>query len=150
MPNPELMWIETKPGLWRSVDGHYVIMRFTLPDDRPDPSSIYIVNRFDQAMVEAYPGNLGYFRSHEISLERAQAFAARDAYSWAHAAERDVPEDYPAEALVPFFWPISEGITKGALAVVRDGDRLVARVVGMARGEDAFEPVVYAEAEVPQ
>jgi hypothetical protein len=143
-----MIWIETKPGLWRDVAGAYVIARFTLPDDRPDPSDIYIVNRFDPAMVAAYPGNLGYFRSQELTLDAAMAFAERDAYGWTHNAERSIPEDFPALALARFFWPISEGTSMGALAVIRDGDRIVARVVGMARGEDAFEPGTYAEIDL--
>jgi hypothetical protein len=148
MPNPDLMWIETKPGLWRSVDGNYAIMRFTLPDDRPQHAEMFIVNRFDPAMSQAYPGNLGYFRGQELSLPAALAFAARDAYCFAHASERSVPENYPADAAARFFWPISEGTTRAALAIVREGGRLLARVVGMARGEDAFEPVTYAEIDL--
>jgi hypothetical protein len=51
-------------------------------------------------------------------------------------------------ALERFFWPISEGTTQAALAVVRDGERIVARVVGMARQEDPFVPVTYAEIDL--
>ena len=43
---------------------------------------------------------------------------------------------------------LSEGTTRAALAIVRNGDRVAARVVGMSRGEDAFEPAVYAEIDI--
>jgi hypothetical protein len=145
MPNPDLMWIETKPGLWRSVDGKYAIVRTVLPEDRPNPAERYTLRKFDPASVAAYPGNLGYFVAEEYTLPAAQAHAARDAYCDAHASERHVPADFPALALQSFFWPISDGTTRAALAIVWDGDRVVARVIDMARQEDPFEPVVYAE-----
>jgi hypothetical protein len=47
-----------------------------------------------------------------------------------------------------FFWPISDGTTRAALAVIRDGDRIVARVVGMSRRERDFEPGTYAEIDI--
>jgi hypothetical protein len=146
MPTPDLMWVETKPGLWHSIDGKYVIVRTVLPEDRPNPAECYTLRKFDPASVAAYPGNLGYFRTEENTLQAAQEAAERDAYCDAHRAEMSVSEDYPALALTRFFWPIDhDGITRGALAIVRDGERVVARIVSMARPEGPFEPVVYAE-----
>lgn len=65
------------------------------------------------------------------------------------AGERNIPTDFPAHALDRFWWPISEGVTLGALALVREGGKMYARVYGMARqSTQEFEPVVYAELEV--
>ena len=145
---PDLTWTETRPGLWRSADGRYVILRAELPEDRERRTVTYTLRKIDPASARAYPGTLGYFRTERYSLEEAKSAAATDAYCEAHANERSIPEDYPSLALARFFWPISEGVTRAGLAVCRDGDRITARVVGMARGEDAFEPVTYAEIDI--
>jgi hypothetical protein len=148
MPDPELTWTETRPGLWRSTDGRYAIVRAELPEPLACRKTTYTLRKIGPASARACPGTVGCFRAERYSLEEAQSAAAADAYCDDHAAERSVPEDYPALALARFFWPISEGITKAGLAICRDGDRIVARVVGMARGEDAFEPVTYAEISI--
>jgi hypothetical protein len=142
------LWFELKPGVWRSLDGRYAIIRTVLPEDRPDPTEVYTLRKVSPEMAAAHPGGLGYFVSERYRLEEAKGEAARDAYCEAHAGEMSVPEDFPALALERFFWPISGGITKAALVVVRDGDRTVARVVGMARQEDPFVPVTYAEIDL--
>jgi len=144
----DLLWFELKPGVWRSLDGRYAIIRTVLPEDRPDPTTLYTLRKVDPASAAAYPGTLGYFITERYRLGEAKAEAVRDAYCEAHAAEMSVPEDFPALALARFFWPISQGITKAALAITRDGDRTVARVVGMARQEDPFVPVTYAEIDL--
>jgi hypothetical protein len=146
MPDPDLTWTETEPSLWRSTDGRYAILRTQLPG--PAPNVIYTLRKIDPASARAYPGTAGYFRAERWSLSEAKRTAATDAYCDDHGAERHVPEDYPALALAWFFWPISEGTTRAALAISRDGDRVVASVIGMARGEDAFEPTVYAEIDL--
>jgi hypothetical protein len=143
-----LLWFELKPGVWRSLDGRYAIIRTVLPEDRPDPTEVYTLRKISPEMAAAHPGGLGYFITEVYRLEEAKAAAGRDAYCEAHAAEMSVPEDFPALALARFFWPISGGVTKAALAVVRDGDRLMVRVVGMARQEDPFVPVTYAEVDL--
>jgi hypothetical protein len=143
------MWVETRPGLWRSVDGHYVIIQLLLPEDLPEPSKMYVINRFDPSMVAVRPGNLGYFRGQEDSLKAAQDFAARDAYCFDHHADRSVSEDFPAVALERFCWPIDyDGASMGALAIVRDGGRVLARIIGMHRQEDPFVPYVLAELDI--
>ena len=146
MPDPDLTWTEPEPGLWRSTDGRYAILKTALPG--PLPNVIYTLRKIDPASARAYPGTVGYFRAERWSLSEARRTAATDAYCDDHGAERHVPKDYPALALTRFFWPISEGTTRAALAISRDGDRVVARVIGMARGEDAFEPAVYAEIDI--
>jgi hypothetical protein len=146
MPDPELTWTEPQPGLWRSTDGRYVILRTQLPG--PAPNVVFTLRKIDPASARAYPGTVGYFRAERWSLSEAQRTAATDAYCDDHGAEQHVPKDYPALALARFFWPISEGTTRAALAIVRNGDHAVARVIGMSRGEDAFEPAVYAEIDI--
>lgn len=143
-----IMWVDVRPDLWRSVDGTYVILRTVLPEDRQEPTQTYTLRKLNPDMVAAYPGTLGYFRGEHYTLEEAQQHAERDAYCSEHAAERSVPEDFPSLALQRFFWPISEGVTRGALAVVREGDRILVRVVGMSRQQHAFEPGVYAEIDI--
>lgn len=66
-------------------------------------------------------------------------------------AERipDVPEDYPADARADFFWPISNGTTRAALILDRDGDWITAKVVGMHRASGEYEPGVWAEVGIP-
>ena len=145
----EPQWTEMQPGWsWRSTDGTYVILRSVLPEDRPHPAETYTLRKVDPASARAYPGSLGYFVAERYTLADAQGEARRDAYGDEHSRERSVPEDFPSLALELFFWPISQGTTRGALAVVRDGDRIVARVVGMARQEDPFVPVTYAEIDL--
>lgn len=145
----ELTWTEIQPGWsWRSEDGRYVILRAVLPEDRAQPAETYTLRKIDPAMAAVYPGTLGYFRGEHYDVAGAKAHAERDAYCDAHSAERDVPDTYPSVALKRFFWPISEGTTRAALAIVRDGDRLVARVVGMAREEDPFVPGTYVEIDL--
>lgn len=148
MAADDLLWFELKPGVWRSLDGRYAIIATVLPEDRPDPTTVYTLRKVSPESAAAYPGGLGYFVSERYRLEEAKAEAGRDAYCEAHAGEMSVPEDFPALALERFFWPISGGVTKAALVVVRDGDRTVARVVGMARQEDPFVPVTYAEVDL--
>lgn len=63
---------------------------------------------------------------------------------------RDVPEDYPAVALRRFFWPISNGTTRAALAIISDGSRVLAQVVGMARRDGPLVPVIWAEIDVTE
>jgi hypothetical protein len=142
------MWVDVRPGLWRSVDGTYVILRTVLPEDRPAPTETYTLRKLNPDTVAAYPGTLGYFRGEHYTLEEAQQHAERDAYCSEHAAEMNVPEDFPSLALQRFFWPISEGVTRGALAVVREGDRILVRVVGMSRHVHEFEPGVWAEIDI--
>ncbi len=144
-----LTWTEMQPGWsWRSDDGKYVILRSVLPENRERSAEIYTLRKIDPATRRAYPGSLGYFRAERYTQAEARDEARRDAYRDEHWQQASVAEDFPAMALARFFWPISDGTTRAALAVVRDGDRILARVVGMARKEDPFEPVTYAEIDV--
>jgi hypothetical protein len=156
--NATLTWIETDPGqIWRSLDGRYAIMAVTLPENPPHVE--YHVRKVDPNMAAAYPtrGTLGvllestpWLWNDENSVHSAQAIAERDAWSDAHWRSRNVTEDYPAEAVKPFYWPISNGCIKGGLVVERVDGRLVARVVGMGRHDDEYEPGTYAEIDLTE
>jgi hypothetical protein len=141
-------WAQTRPGLWRSLDGRYAIVGTVLPEDRPDPTPVYTLRKIDPASARAHPGTLGHFLAEEYSLGQAQQCAERDAYCQAHAEDMSVPDDFPCVALTRFWWPISAGTTRGALAVVRTGDQVFVQVIGMSRKTGAFEPAVYAETDV--
>ena len=141
-------WAETKPGLWRTTDGRYAIVRTTLPEDRPEPTQTYTLRKIDPALACANPGRLGYFIVERYSLSEVQQAAENDAYTDEHRAETSIPETYPALALARFFWPISNGVTRGALAITCDGDRTSARVIGMSRRVDAYEPGTYAQIDL--
>jgi hypothetical protein len=146
-----LTWLEMTANLWRSVDGRYIIVGSVLPEWRPDPTQIYTLRKIDAASRDAYPQNwtCGCFVEETYGLDAAKRAAELDAWSEAQGVARHVPKDYPAVAVKRFFWPISTGTSKGALAIVRDGDRLLARVVGMGRGEDdRYQPGIFAEIDL--
>lgn len=147
-----LTWIETEPGkLWRSLDGQYAIMAVTLPES--PPTTEYHVRKIDPMVASAYPtrGTLGvllesspWLWSRENSVHSAEAIANRDAFSSAH--DRSIPADHPAVALVPFWWPISNGTSRGALAVSWKDGQLVAQVLGMTRdGDEGFVPAEWTD-----
>lgn len=146
---PGITWARKGPGVWRSTDGRYAVVATILPEDRPEPTTTYTLRKIDSESAAAYPGTLGSFLTERYNLEEAQDAAIPDAHCDAHRAEMSIPEDFPAVTLERFWWPISQGVTKGALAIVRDGDRIVARVIGMACREGPFEPVTYAEVDLP-
>jgi hypothetical protein len=153
MNDPTLTWTKAGPGIWRSLCGRYVILRAVLPEDRPAPSVTYTLRKVDKAMAVVYPGTLGYLGyllTEEHDLAGARRAAERDAYSDTYGSQRSVPDDHPAVALRRFYWPISDGVTRGALTVVRDGDRLVAQVVGMVRRQDdqGYEPAPWVEIDL--
>jgi hypothetical protein len=137
----EMNWLATEPGVWRSDDGRYAIVAQTLPE-KP-PRTVYQARKVDEAMASAYPerGDLGYLLeespwcwNEDNSVHSAEAVIERDAFTSAH--DTSVPEDHPAAALSRFWWPISKGTSRGALAVtVRDGE-VVAQVLGMTRRDD--------------
>jgi hypothetical protein len=150
-PTDPLTWIDTEPDLWRSVDGRYVIVSTVLPERRADATRVFTLRKIDAASRTAYPPGwtCGYFVDESYSLHEAQAAAERDSWVEAQGAARNVPADYPAAALKRFYWPISQGTSMGALAIVREGNRLVARVVGMGRrSSDVYEPGVFAELDL--
>lgn len=144
-------WLATEPGIWRSADGRYAIVAQALPEN--PPRTVYQARKVDEAMARAYPerGDLGYLLeespwcwNEDNSVHSAEAVIERDAFTSAH--DTSVPEDHPAAALSRFWWPISKGTSRGALAVtVRDGE-VVAQVLGMARHDDSgFEPEPWTE-----
>jgi hypothetical protein len=144
-----LTWTEARPGLWRSDDGRYAIVRSVLPEDRPEPNAVYVTRKISAVSVLAWPGTLGYFLAERYSLPEARQCAEQDAWRDAQGDACNVPADFPALALGRFWWPISDGTTGGALAVVEDGDRVVARVIGMCRSDrDVYEPSTYAGVDV--
>lgn len=143
-----LIWIDIQPDLWRSLDGRYVILRTVLPED-PQPTAVYTLRHLDPLMAAAHPGTLGSFVAEAHTLQEAQQEADRHAWVRAHGAESHVPADFPALRLERFFWPISEGTSRAALAIVRENGRVLARVVGMGRNNaDAYEPGTYAEIDL--
>lgn len=142
------MWIDVKPGLWRSIDGRYVILRTVLPEERPTQKEIFTLRKLDPEMVKAHPGTLGYFIAEAYTLDGAKRSAANDAWRDAQGTDRHVPEDLPALELARFFWPISAGTTQAGLAVVCEGGRIFARVVGMSRKDERYEPGTYAEIDI--
>lgn len=147
-PAGSLTWTQTTPDLWRSTCGRYTIVRTWLPET--PPREAFTLRRIDPAMARVRPDTVGYFRAEHYALSGAQQAAERDAYTVEHAADTHVPEDFPAVALARFYWPISDGTTRAALAVVAEDDRLLARVVGMARKTDPYEPVTYAEIDLDE
>jgi hypothetical protein len=110
----------------------------------------YALRMVDPASLRAYgPRTTGYHHSQHYTVAAAMQEANEYAWKVAQGADRHVPKDYPAILMERFFWPISEGVSMGALAIVRDGDRLVARVVGMSRGrDDRYEPGTYVEVQL--
>lgn len=144
-----LTWTEERPYLWRSHEGDYVILRTVLPEANADPKAIFTLRKIDPAMGRAYPGGLGYFLAEHYTLADAQQYAENDAWSQAQGIARHVPEDLPALALRRFWWPISGGTEQGALAIVREDGRILARVVGMSRSDDdRYEAGTYAEIDI--
>lgn len=152
-----MQWLETEPGIWRSLCGRYVIVAVELPE-RPR-NTVYLVRKIDPSMAAAYPHSnyLGYplaespwLWNTDNSVHSAQAIAERDAFAMDHIRQLHVPKDYPAIALERFYWPISKGTKMAGLALVRDDDdHLVVRVVGMTRsGDDGFEPGTWAEIDL--
>lgn len=142
MATTTMSWAETDRGrVWRSLDGRYAIVAHTLPEH--PPRTVFQARKIDPAMAVAYPhrGDLGYLLEEspwgwntENSVHSAEAVCERDAFRMAH--DSSVPEDHPAVALSRFYWPISNGTERAALAVAwRDG-HLVAQVLGMSRRDD--------------
>ena len=147
-----LTWTEMQPGWsWKTTDGRYFILRTVLPEPGPDPWSEYTLRKADPHMGRVRPGNLGYFIGVHLDLAAAKRDAENDAYASLHARSNDEALDaLPALATARFFWPISNGTARAALTVQRDGGRIVARVVGMSRGGDEYEPGTYAEIDVTE
>jgi hypothetical protein len=151
----DMQWIETEPGqVWRSADGRYAIVAHTLPEN--PPRTQYQARKIDPAMAAAHPhrGTLGYLLDEspwcwktENSVHSAEAVVDRDVFKSAH--NTSVPEDHPAVALSRFFWPISQGTSRAALAVVWKDGSLVAQVLGMVRRDDSgFVPAPYTEIDL--
>lgn len=144
-----LTWTQTSADVWRSTDGRYVILLGVLPEDRPNPTEIYMLRKIDPDSARAYPGTMGYFVAERYQLPEAKQEAETDAWREAQGTARHVPEDFPGLALRRFWWPISGGTEQGALVIVREDGRILARVVGMCRGdEDRYEPGTYAEVDI--
>jgi hypothetical protein len=151
-------WDETEPGLWRSSDGQYTIHRTTLPEARKALAVIYTLRWIGPDERHAWPGHLGCTigtAGPRYRLADAQAEAAQHARARAAAPGNDrALRELPALAREMFSWPVSEGITRGALTVTRERGRLVARVTGMScqSGEPepagTWEPGTYAEIDI--
>lgn len=132
--------------LWRTPDGQYLIMALTLPETQSGRSSaVYQVRWVDPVTRAAYPDRLNWgilirecfwLWNTEDRVNSAEAEANRHAWFLANAEGFSVPEDTPAAALAHFYWPISKGTTRGALAIVWKDGQLVAQVLGMSRHDD--------------
>ena len=147
-----LTWTEMQPGWsWQTTDKAYVILRAVLPEDQLKPTETYTLRKRHAETFAAWPGWLGYFIAEELDLDAAKRHAERDAHHSLHARSNDEALDaLPTLATARFFWPISHGTTRAALTVERDEERIVARVVGMSRGEDDYEPGTDAEIDVTE
>jgi hypothetical protein len=143
---------EALPGIWLSLDGRYAILHQVLPERSDRPMDHYALRKIDPHMAAVRPGplgTLGYFLQECSSLDEARHRAENDAYAQAcRLSNSEVLDSLPAVALARFYWPISSGCTRGALTVVEEEGRLLARVVGMSRGEYEYEPGIYAEADI--
>lgn len=156
MTAPQMAWSQLQEGVWKAhhlTAGDYWIHRINYPWAMGrSPRSEYEVRH-----NAPYHGldEHGYYIGRGHRLDEAERFAERHAHVW-DMPNKSVPEDYPALKLKRFFWPISEGITRGALVVVEKKGRLVAQVIGMSRGGDSpapdypFVPAVYAQVKVPE
>lgn len=144
-----LEWVKLTPFAWFSLCGRYVILHSFLPELRFDPTEIYTLRKRNQAMARDEPSQLGYHLAERYTLADAQQEAQNDAWADAQRDARHVPADYPAAALARFYWPISNGCTQAALAIVRRDGKLYAQVIGMHRDDnDSCEPGTYAEIEL--
>lgn len=151
MGDINIEWAETNPGrVWRSIDGRYAIIANTLPEN--PPITVYQARKIDLSMASAHPerGTLGYLLGEspwcwntENSVHSAEAVIERDAFRSAH--DDDVPADHSAVSLERFFWPISDGTSRAALAIVAKDDQIVAQVIGMVRDGDGYTPQPWVE-----
>ena len=147
-------WDQIPSGVWRSTDGKYVIVRIELPGEAPHLATVYLLRKIDPAMAEVYPYTIGYSlgeHGEHHSLDDAQRSADNDDNHTRHAkANTEALDALPADTVSRFWWPISNGTTRGALTLTREGNRMVARVVGMGRTEgEHWEPGTYTEASLP-
>lgn len=147
-------WNEERDGLWRSTDRKYAIVRIELPGGPPHLTTVYLLRKIDPAMAKVYPGSVGYSlgeHSEHHDLEDAMGAADNDDNHTRHAkANTKALDALPADVVSRFWWPISNGTTRGALTLTREGGRIVARVVGMSRTEgEHWEPGTYTEASTP-
>jgi hypothetical protein len=147
-------WDEQRDGLWRSTDGKYVIVRIELPGEPAHLATVYLLRKIDPAMAKVYPGSVGYSlgqNSEHHDLDDAMRWADNDDNHTRHAkVNTEALDALPADVVGRFWWPISNGTTRGALTLTREGDRMVARVVGMSRTEgEQWEPGTYTEASLP-
>jgi hypothetical protein len=151
MAKSTMTWVEMEPGVWRSTNGLYAIVRQVLPE-RP-PRTVWQARKIDQLMARAHPdcGDLGCLLKespwgwcYQNDVGSAEAAIEYDAFASAH--DTSVPGDHPAIAMSRFWWPVSNGLSRGALVVTRNGDDLVAQVVGMSCHDDTgFVPDAYTE-----
>lgn len=154
--HPRLTWRHDGGDVWRSGCGRFAIARVRLPEypERyPGSSEVYLVRRIDPHMAAVYPQSLGYHLDQALNLAAAMTEADRWAWVDDQGTQRHVPEDYPALAVASFYWPIThtgrQGVSRAALVVDRAGGRLVARVIGMTRGnDDAYRPGTWAEVDL--
>lgn len=144
----DLTWTQTDADLWRTACGRYVIVRTSLPETVPHP--VFTLRKIDPAMFAAHPDTLGYFVAEQYTLDAAQREANQDAWVDAQGSTLHVPEDFPAEAMNRFFWPISNGTRRAALVVVHEYGRTLARVIGMVRADDGPWPCAYAEIDITE
>jgi hypothetical protein len=90
----------------------------------------------------------------EVDQQLTSAAEIAQMDTWPEINQRgrvpDVPADLPAAALTRFYWPISDGLERAGLAIVHDGGKLVARVVGMSRRNDDYEPVTFAQIDLSE
>lgn len=146
---PPLKWVKLTPFSWHSRCGRYTITHSVLPELQFDPTEVYTLRKRDRATAHVRPFGLGWHLAERYTLADAQQEAQNNAWSDAQCGERHVPADLPAVALTRFYWPISNGCTRAALAIVRRDGRLYAQVVGMHRNDDDnYESGAYVEIEL--
>jgi hypothetical protein len=151
-------WAETEPGLWRSTDGQYTIHRTALPEPRKALAVIYTLRWREPSTARAWPGWLGCelgTAGPRYDLAAAQQEASDHARAHAAAPGNDrALRELPVLASERFFWPMSEGTTRGALTVTLESGRLTARVTDMVcQSEDpapagTWAPGTWAEIDI--
>lgn len=125
---PPLTWRRVADDRYESDCGRFLLARVTLPSGAHE----WLVRRVGRHGSRSPDG---YHVAIEVRLDAAQATAER--HAWREANSPHVPDDYAAR-METFYWPISDGTSRGALAIVEEDGRRVARVVIMSRDTDDY------------
>lgn len=147
---PLLDWVQPMPDVWVSTGTSttYILVRSVLPQ-RDMPKESFDIRKIHGEFAKPYSDDLGYFAGHALTLRLAKAEAERMAWRDLQGGAGDVPADEPALDLERFFWPISDGTNRAALAVVVEDGRVLARVLGRCRSvDDTYETTTCVEIDV--